>query len=314
LTQRIDTNKYKGNYNILVQNINKLMEILTKPISSITNASFSISSYTNEFATTSQQISKVINEVFEHLDFINKTIQDFNNTNYNLISNITSDNNKTTDIFSQVENNIIENMVMLNDSLITLENLVNNISCISNNITNLSKDAEMITSIITTIDEIADQTNLFALNAAIEAALAGEQGRGFVVVADEVRKLAERTGKATKEIAEMIKNIQKNTFTTVEQIKDSVNQANKTYTMTNNFGENFKKIENNIILLLDNFRKIQEHLLQSKDNNEIIVNNFAEINSSFKETLGAVNNILSGTEDINKSANSKENMVKLYKI
>ncbi|HRT99956.1 MAG TPA: methyl-accepting chemotaxis protein [Ignavibacteriales bacterium] len=243
LTQRIDTNKYKGNYNILVQNINKLMEILTKPISSITNASFSISSYTNEFATTSQQISKVINEVFEHLDFINKTIQDFNNTNYNLISNITSDNNKTTDIFSQVENNIIENMVMLNDSLITLENLVNNISCISNNITNLSKDAEMITSIITTIDEIADQTNLFALNAAIEAALAGEQGRGFVVVADEVRKLAERTGKATKEIAEMIKNIQKNTFTTVEQIKDSVNQANKTYTMTNNFGENFKKIE-----------------------------------------------------------------------
>ena len=243
MTQRIDTNKYKGNYNILVQNINKLMEILTKPISSITNASFSISSYTNEFATTSQQISKVINEVFEHLDFINKTIQDFNNTNYNLISNITSDNNKTTDIFSQVENNIIENMVMLNDSLITLENLVNNISCISNNITNLSKDAEMITSIITTIDEIADQTNLFALNAAIEAALAGEQGRGFVVVADEVRKLAERTGKATKEIAEMIKNIQKNTFTTVEQIKDSVNQANKTYTMTNNFGENFKKIE-----------------------------------------------------------------------
>ncbi|HOJ37628.1 MAG TPA: methyl-accepting chemotaxis protein [Ignavibacteriales bacterium] len=208
MTQRIDTNKYKGNYNILVQNINKLMEILTKPISSITNASFSISSYTNEFATTSQQISKVINEVFEHLDFINKTIQDFNNTNYNLISNITSDNNKTTDIFSQVENNIKENMVMLNDSLITLENLVNNISCISNNITNLSKDAEMITSIITTIDEIADQTNLFALNAAIEAALAGEQGRGFVVVADEVRKLAERTGKATKEIAEMIKNIQ----------------------------------------------------------------------------------------------------------
>ena len=314
MTQRIDTNKYKGNYNILVQNINKLMEILTKPISSITNASFSISSYTNEFATTSQQISKVINEVFEHLDFINKTIQDFNNTNYNLISNITSDNNKTTDIFSQVENNIIENMVMLNDSLITLENLVNNISCISNNITNLSKDAEMITSIITTIDEIADQTNLFALNAAIEAALAGEQGRGFVVVADEVRKLAERTGKATKEIAEMIKNIQKNTFTTVEQIKDSVNQANKTYTMTNNFGENFKKIENNIILLLDNFRKIQEHLLQSKDNNEIIVNNFAEINSSLKETLGAVNNILSGTEDINKLANSMENMVKLYKI
>ncbi|GMT42266.1 MAG: hypothetical protein IEMM0002_0677 [bacterium] len=103
-----------------------------------------------------------------------------------------------------------------------VDSIVLRVEAASTEMQPLSENADKIANIINVIDEIADQTNLLALNAAIEAARAGEQGRGFAVVADEVRKLAEKTTGATKEIEQIVRSIQGGTNASIDKINQSV--------------------------------------------------------------------------------------------
>jgi methyl-accepting chemotaxis protein len=103
--------------------------------------------------------------------------------------------------------------------------IADKVTATSNTVRKLGARSDQIGAIIGTIEDIADQTNLLALNAAIEAARAGEQGRGFAVVADEVRALAERTTSATREIGEMIKSIQAETRSAVSAMEEGVQEV-----------------------------------------------------------------------------------------
>ena len=127
-----------------------------------------------------------------------------------------------------------------------MENIAVRVNVSSKTVEGLGNRSDQIGAIVNTIEDIADQTNLLALNAAIEAARAGEQGRGFAVVADEVRALAERTTKATKEIATMIKSIQGETKSAVGAMSEGVAEVKRGTDEAQRSGEALEDIHNQI--------------------------------------------------------------------
>ncbi len=144
---------------------------------------------------------------------------------------------------------------VVSETVGTMRSIASSVSDSAQRTEQLGHHSEEIGRIIGVIDDIADQTNLLALNAAIEAARAGEQGRGFAVVADEVRKLAERTTSATKEIAGMIENIQRETGSAVDMMRRGRDEVEAGVGSASRAGEQLQAI-------IDDGRRVGEMVAQ----------------------------------------------------
>ena len=157
---------------------------------------------------------------------------------------------------------------------------------------------DQIGEIIGVIDDIADQTNLLALNAAIEAARAGEQGRGFAVVADEVRKLAERTTKATKEIAGMIKKIQSDTTGAVQSMEEGTQEVERGIALADKAGTSLKEIVGVSQKVTDMVTQIAAASEEQSSASEQISKNVEAISKVTSETAQGTQQIARAAEDL----------------
>ncbi len=157
-----------------------------------------------------------------------------------------------------------------------------------NDMGSLGKQAEGIGQILNVISDIADQTNLLALNAAIEAARAGEAGRGFAVVADEVRKLAEKTMTATKEVGEAIRGIQDGTKKNIENVERSARTIEEVTKLANTSGESLRQIVSLAEVTTDQVRSIATASEQQSSASEEINHSLEDVNRVSLETTDAM--------------------------
>nr|QGT50283.1 methyl-accepting chemotaxis protein [uncultured Helicobacter sp.] len=214
---------YHGGKDSMLYSIASMQEHLKETVKSISASSYQISESASIVSKTSHEAQNAANEQSHHSNLIAQKLQEM----HQVVANISDIAKQTEENSSKTVDISVEGMKTIGETAEEIGKITEMISVSANNIRELQQQSVEISNSANLIAEIADQTNLLALNAAIEAARAGEHGRGFAVVADEVRKLAERTAGTTMEISSAISLIQESIGTSVASIEEIVPQIDK---------------------------------------------------------------------------------------
>ena len=279
--------------------VNEMRKKLKDLLLGIAKSSERVAASSEELTASSQQgaesigmvaqntvaMTEAASEQSETVNILQKTIQDMRTKMHEL--------HAESKIMSEVSKESAENaengMQKVNQAIALMKKINDKVSESEKIVSNLGKRSDEIGQIVDSISGIAEQTNLLALNAAIEAARAGEHGKGFAVVADEVRKLAEQSSISAKNISELILSIQNDTNLAVESIESGnkgVQDGMKTFSET---GEAFRSIEAQV-------EKLEKNVQESMTRIE-------EVNKSSHDILDAVEKVQSTTDITNSHAN-----------
>ena len=219
-TKRIEINsrdeigRMAGDFNHLIDKLSGILHEVAANSTRVASAASQLYSNSERMATGAEEVASQAGTVATASEEMAATSHDISN-NCHLAAERGSEATRSTSSGAAVVQETVKGM----------ERIADRVKASATTLESLGQRSNQIGEIVGTIEDIADQTNLLALNAAIEAARAGEQGRGFAVVADEVRALAERTTRATKEIGSMIKAIQSETKAAVGAMEEGVNEV-----------------------------------------------------------------------------------------
>jgi methyl-accepting chemotaxis protein len=295
---------------VLIEQVNSLVDSLSGNVKGILNTSNSLSSQSEQLNSSSKEFEKTIEQMREKASRIIESIKQMSIAIIEVAKNSSSSAQKA----QETEKVVDYGTKSVKDVANEMKNIEKTVSAVSVTITELGSSSEKIGEIIGVINDIADQTNLLALNAAIEAARAGEQGRGFAVVADEVRKLAERTTKATKEIESMILSIQRNTQDAVTSMQKGKEEVSKGAEIAGKSAEAISNINSLMVKLKEMITQIAAASEEQSQVSEEISLSSEEIIKAQDNAQAGSRQVISSSEELARMALDLSNMVKTFKV
>ncbi len=289
---------------------NEFIEKLQNMIKKVAHVTDKVASASVELSATAEEISKGTDTLTSRASQTAAAVEEMNAT----VGQVAQNSGKAAGLAQETVKTAQEGGTVVTSTISGMQQLSEAVSSSATIISDLGKSSDQIGEIVRTIEDIADQTNLLALNAAIEAARAGEQGRGFAVVADEVRKLAERTTKATKEIGDMIRQIQQDTRGAVESMQQGTQKVTAGVDLVNKTGDALSQIVRMVSESADMIRQIAVASEEQSVATQQIASDIENVAKVTKESSSGAHESAKASHDLSQLAVELQGIVGRFKI